>query len=112
MTTSGPVRQVLLRTITFQPDDSIVLEYCIPDQDARENGVILNHTMAIPYGKDYDSEIDAVHDAVLALIDDVLEDLPHLEPLRPSHIDDDEDDENDEDDEDEGEDEDGDNHGQ
>jgi hypothetical protein len=100
MTASTSGRQILLRTITFQPDDSVVLEYCIPAQDARENGVILNHTMAIPYGKDYDSEIDAVHDAVIALIDDVLEDLPDLEPLNPSDIDDEDDEDQDDDDDD------------
>lgn len=90
-----PFSRVLLRTVTFQPDDSVVLEYCIPTQDARENGVILNHTMAIPYGKDYDDEINAVHDAVLALIDDVLEDLPHLEPLNLSRGDDNDDEDDD-----------------
>lgn len=104
MTASIPLAHVLLRNVTFQPDNSILLEYCIPSQDARENGVVLNHVMSIPYGQDYDDEIDAVHDAVLALIDDVLEDLPNLQPLRGTQptIDEDEDeDDDDEDDDDE-----------
>lgn len=96
MNASIPPSRVLLRNVGFQPDGSVVMEYCIPSQDARSNGVVLNHVMQIPYGKDYDDEIDAVQDAVLALIDDVLEDLPHLEPLNLTNIEDDEDDDEDE----------------
>lgn len=103
MSSDNPARHVLLRTITFQPDESVVLEYCIPSQDARENGVILNHTMAIPYGKDYDDEINAVHDAVFALIDDVLEDLPYLEPLNLAAAGDEDDGEEEEGDDDDNE---------
>lgn len=84
-----PVSRVLLRSVGFQEDGSVVLEYCIPSQDARENGVILNHVMAVPYGGDYSDEIDAVTNAVIALIDDVLEDLPNLEPMRLSRQQDD-----------------------
>lgn len=87
--------RILVRSVAFQPDDSVVLEYCIPDQDARENGVVLNHVMSVPYGKDYDGEVDAVRDAVLELIDDVLEDLPHLAPLGVAQPDDEDDDDDD-----------------
>jgi hypothetical protein len=100
MTEYVTTARILLRSITFQPDMSAVVEYCIPAQDARQNGVVLNHIMQVPYGDDYDDEIDAVQDAVLALIDDVLEDLPHLEPMSFSKP---EEDDEDDDDEEEGE---------
>lgn len=94
--------RVVLRTVQFEPDGSVVIEYCIPAKDARENGVVLNHIMSVPYGQDYDDEIDAVHDAALELISDVLEDLPNLAPIRPpqprEERDDDGDDDEDDDD--------------
>lgn len=94
---AAPLPRILVRSVAFQPDESVVLEYCIPDQDVRQNGVVLNHVMSIPYGQDYDDEIDAVRHATLALIDDILEDLPRLEPLAvaPPEDDDDEDDDDD-----------------
>ena len=97
------ITRVLVRSVVFNPDNSVVLEYCIPAQDARANGVVLNHVLSIPYGDDYDNEIDDVLDVVLHLISDVLEDLPHLEPIRPhepASSADDEDDEDDDDDDD------------
>lgn len=87
--------RVMLRTVSFEDTGAVVLEYCIPAQDARENGVVLNHILQVPYGQDYDEEIDAVHDALLALVSDVLEDLPHLEPLRPRAPEPDDDDDDD-----------------
>lgn len=102
MTEYVTTARILLRSITFQPDMSAIVEYCIPAQDARRNGVVLNHVMQVPYGDDYDDEIDAVQDAVLALIDDVLEDLPHLEPMSFTKPEDDDDDDDDEDEEGEG----------
>lgn len=94
--------RVMLRAVSFEDNGSVVLEYCIPAQDARENGVVLNHILRVPYGQEYDEEIDAVHDALLALVSDVLEDLPHLQPLRAREAPegDDEDDEDDDDDDD------------
>ncbi len=74
--------RVQIRGISFEPDGATVLEYCIPAKDARANGVVLNHILRIPYGDQYDDEIDAVTDAALLLINDVLEDLPHLDPIQ------------------------------
>jgi hypothetical protein len=85
----------LIRTITFQ-DEGLVIEYCHPGQDARSNGVVLNHAMLIPHGSDYDEEIDTLTEAAAALLLDVLEDLPVLQPLlRAGDEDDDEDDDDD-----------------
>jgi hypothetical protein len=94
MTTNEP----MIRAIQFEPDTgSVVIEYCIPSQDARENGVLMNHTLFVPGGDDYDDELDELRHAARALLEDVLEDLPHLEPLRPAREPDDDDDEPNED---------------
>lgn len=95
---SSSWQRVLLRGLTFEPDGSVLIEYCIPAIDARQNGVVLNHTLYVPTGADYNDEIDAVQDAILALIGDVLEDLPNLEPMRPPQPSDEDDDDDDDDD--------------
>lgn len=99
---SGTVERVVLRGLTFQPDGSVALEFCIPNLDAYRNGVVFNHMLLVPFGADYDDEIMVVKEAVIALIDDVMEDVPNLETALPEQDDDDEDDdEDDDDDEDE-----------
>lgn len=104
----GTYERIVLAGMAFQSDGSIVMEYCIPGLDALRNGIVLNHTLLVPTGADYDDEIDDVRRAVIALVDDVLEDLPHLEriSLEPPTEDDDEgddDDDDEDDDEDENE---------
>jgi hypothetical protein len=84
--------RLAVRTLSFDPDGSLTVEYLRPAIDARANGVVLNHTMYIPVGDQYDEEIDAVRVAVEALLDDVLEDLPHMEPIREADVDDEDDD--------------------
>jgi hypothetical protein len=74
------------------PRRLVTLEYADVDQDMREKGIILNHTIFIPAGEDYDEELFDVARAVQALLTDVLEDLPNLAPLpAPEEDDDDED---------------------
>jgi len=92
-------RPAMIRALTFEVD-GVVIDYCLPGQDARANGVILNHVMYIPTGGDYADEIEAVTFAAAALIADVLEDLPNIQPM-PEDIDDTDDDDDDEDDDDE-----------
>lgn len=71
---------ILVRGLTFDPDGSITVEYADADKDMREKGIILNHTIFVPAGEDYDDELLDVARAVQALLADVLEDLPHLGP--------------------------------
>lgn len=82
---------IFVRGLSFDPDGSITLEYADAEKDVREKGIILNHTLFIPSGQDYDDELQAVVDAVGALLADVLEDLPHLAPVQLVDDDDDED---------------------
>lgn len=89
----------LIRAISFEAEASaVVIEYCQPDQDARVNGVLLNHTLFIPAGSDYDDEISALQTAACGLLEDVLEDLPALEPIQAQRQVDDDDDDDDDDD--------------
>lgn len=74
--------RVVVRGLSFDIDGSVVVEYCIPDTDARENGVLLNHALYVPDDPDYSEGIHTIRTAVVALVEDVLEDMPHLEPLR------------------------------
>lgn len=84
--------RITVRGLTFDPDGSITLEYADLDEDIREKGIILNHTLFVPAGEDYDDELFDVARAVQALLSDVLEDLPNLAPLpAPQEDDDDED---------------------
>lgn len=72
----------LLRSVNFNPDDSITIEFVTPDEDFKANGLALNHAIYIPSGEDYDDEIDAVRETVLELLADALDDVPRLGPYR------------------------------
>ncbi len=87
----------VIRAIGFEGDGSVTMDYLIPSRDAFRTGVVLNHTIHIPLGDQYDEEILNLTEAALALLADVLEDLPVMEPM-PAVLTDDEDDD-DEDDE-------------
>lgn len=72
------------------------ITYVTPKLDAKANGLLLNHSIAIPYSDDYVDEIDAVVDAIQALLDDVLEDFEALGPPESTPVEN-EDDEDDDD---------------
>ncbi len=50
-------------------------------RDARKNGLIWQHNVVVPFGSDYDDEIEAVDDALNALLVDVLDDEDRAEPV-------------------------------
>lgn len=87
---------LLVRGVTFDPDGSVVVEYCAPDQDLKANGVVVNHILMVPVGDQYDDEIETVLTAIQALLVDVLEDLPVMKPM-PDPSDDEADEDDDED---------------
>lgn len=73
--------------------EGIDITYGRIPQDVRKNGLIWQHQVTIPRGSDYDDEIEAVEEALSALIDDVLEDEETAEPV--DLVEEDEDDEED-----------------
>jgi hypothetical protein len=82
----------LIRSLTFQPDGSVAVEYVTPATDVKANGLEINHVLLIPRDSDYDDELDAVMEAVNAMLEDAIEDLDTAAPFDFSS-DDDEDDE-------------------
>lgn len=87
----------LIRGINFEADGSVIIEYC-HQSDLKSNGVVLNHLLAIPVGDQYDDEIFAVHQAIQALLADVIEDLPFMAPAPIDEGGDDDDNDDDDDD--------------
>lgn len=70
----------VVRSITFQPDGSAAIEWIDPEADFKSNGVELNHVVYIPSDADYDEGLDLLIQATLALLADVLDDVPRLGP--------------------------------
>lgn len=85
----GP-RSRLLLSVGFEPG-GVNVEY-IDTADVKQIGMRLTKQLHVPYASDYDDEIDAVLEAVHALLIDALEDFPRLEEL-PDREEDEEDDE-------------------
>lgn len=80
----------LIRGLSFDPDGSCAVEYCDAQVDGRLAGVLVNHTMFVQAGGQYDDELDAVVLAVQALLVDVIEDLDSVtEAPVESFVDDD-----------------------
>ncbi len=52
----------------------------VPD-DVRKNGLVWQHSVQIPRGSDYDDEIETFEQALLALLEDVLDDQDTAEPI-------------------------------
>lgn len=92
-------RKRIIRSMTFQPDGSVAVEYVTPATDLRQNGLEQNSVLLIPYGSDYDDEIDALMDLCVDTLEDALEDFESMEPWDLNEIteidgvDDDDDDE-------------------
>lgn len=70
----------LIRAVTFE-SDAVAIEYCIPAEDARLNGILRNHVVLVPADNQYLDLIEDALAAVRALLDDVLEDIPLLEAV-------------------------------
>lgn len=71
---------LIVSDISLEADGSVNLSYLRPDHDLKAVGVMQTHFLTVPRGGQYDDEIDALLDAVRALIFDVIEDWPNLEP--------------------------------
>lgn len=54
--------------------EGVELIYAILPRDVRKNGLMWQHSVLVPRGSDYDLEIEAVEEALSALLEDVLED--------------------------------------
>lgn len=91
METSHPVIPVI-EGIDISPD-GVSISYLRLPLDIRKNGLAWRHQVFVPAGSDYDDELEALNDAALALLADVLDDEDRAEPIEPQEEEDDDDDE-------------------
>ena len=59
--------------------------------DIKENGLMVRRIVLVPFGADYDDEIEHLAEAIHTLIADVEDDEGVLEEMRPADEDEDED---------------------
>lgn len=87
----APESDVELFAVEFSPE-GVRVSY-VRRQDVRENGLVWQHQVAIPRGSDYDDEIEAAEEAVMALLLDALDDEDRVPaaPLLEEEEDDDDD---------------------
>lgn len=71
------VRQV--RGVTFTPD-GVFVEFMSLASDIRDNGLVMNHTLLIPDENTYHDAIDALITDVLTLLDAALTDFESSPP--------------------------------
>lgn len=86
----NPVPQIT--GINLLPD-GIEIGYIRYPQDIRKNGLIWQHQVLVPFGSDYEDEIEAFTEAVQALLTDALDDEDRAEPIDPECEDDEEEEE-------------------
>jgi hypothetical protein len=80
-----PARDITIQHVACDPDGGLQVGYFdAAGPDIKENGVLHMHTLIVPVGDEYDDELRAVHEALRYLVNDVLEDLPHMKPVAPS----------------------------
>lgn len=63
--------------------DGMTIDYLVPEQDVRDNGLLQNRVLLVPAIEDYSSVLDDVIEAIHALLGRALEDfntLPAAEP--------------------------------
>lgn len=72
----------LLLSVNFE-QAGINIAYVDPG-DVKASGLVMTRQLFVPYGSEYDDEIDVVVDALNALLLDALEDFPRLPAIAPS----------------------------
>jgi hypothetical protein len=77
----GPV----IASVEFDVD-AVTVVYVVPDRDLKANGIVHSHSLRVPYGDQYDDELDAVREAAIALVKDVLEDVDAIPAMQLSAI--------------------------
>ena len=76
--------------LTIRPE-GIEISY-IRRNDVKENGLVFSRVLLVPFGADYDDELEQLAEAIHTLIADAEDDEEVLEPMRQDEDEDDEDD--------------------
>lgn len=71
---------LIVRSLTFQEDGAVAIEYIEPAADLKSNGLQLNHVCFVPVAPDYDDGIERLMEAALDLLRDALDDADRLGP--------------------------------
>ncbi len=61
-------------------------------QDVKENGLVFRRVVMVPFGADYDDEIEQLAEAIHTVIADVEDDESVLQPMRLGEDEDEDDD--------------------
>jgi hypothetical protein len=78
------VPDINIQEIRLERGGGVQIAYFDVRKDIKQNGVIHLHNLIVPEGDQYDDEIEAVRGAAVHLVNDVLEDLPHLKAEHPA----------------------------
>lgn len=78
-----------VQKVEFGRDGSLDVEFIL-GPDVKQNGLAMRRILHVPAARNWDDEIDAVYDAVAALIFDALEDVTTSEPQELTEVDNDE----------------------
>ena len=62
-------------------EDGIEIGYVRVPDDIRKNGLAWQHRVLVPFGSDYDDEIEEFFEALHALLMDALDDEGRAEPI-------------------------------
>lgn len=79
-----------LQNLKFFRDGAVEIEFVL-SPDVKQNGLAMRRTLYVPAAKNWDDEIDAIYDAVSALVFDAMEDVTTSTPATLIADDDDED---------------------
>lgn len=79
--------------VNLLDDGSMEIAYIHLPTDAKKNGLLWKHAVHVPVRSDYDDELEAVMDALNALLADVLEDRDTAEAVELEEPDEDDEEE-------------------
>jgi hypothetical protein len=74
----------LIRSIGFTPEGEMILDFCVPAEDFKANGLAMAHSVTVPPGNTYGPDIDQIVRAVELLLDEVRRDFPDAAALKLS----------------------------
>jgi hypothetical protein len=75
----------IIRAININPE-GVVIEYLDATTDVRKNGLTRNHVVFVPFGEDYDTELEELIDSAQRALSDALEDFDVLDPSDPRDV--------------------------
>lgn len=69
-----PIQHVI-RNVEFLPSGGVVINYIDLTRDVKTNRLMISHALQVPAMPEYDEGLEAIEEAVRALLVDAIEDL-------------------------------------